>query len=432
MEYTTIPRSLIYKDRDNLNEFGVKTPGTVNYYLFSNLKDIYMASNRAKELILRCFNNAYYICTLIPFEDFPDMQVAEYESLLLKDDSYACEEVCALSMALVAKLMEAYDAQWRGENNELTTAIQYRFTHYQWMHSGISNDFKRMIAKNNTDGLILPPSEFAPRDIIEVIENSPEWDLWGYAEYICERLALLKDPRQRMYGADMAIGRLKDYQRELCEETGYNPKKDSFDYSNGEGSPLARDLSHEKVVRNYYQESQEGIEYYTEHYPKDKSCHHEEQTDSKVSTSDNEALVVENEQLKQQLAQCVSHLNEQKEANKKLKGELEKREAEEERIRELESQLKEANTLPENVTAQQRVRMELARKIMEKAGIDKNILDKWGKKDKAGTLMGTMLDIKPATCKTYLSDPCLNTDHHKETIDKINPLIEALELDFRL
>ena len=71
MEYTTIPRSLIYKDRDNLNEFGVKTPGTVNYYLFSNLKDIYMASDRAKELILRCFNNTYYICTLIPFDAFP-------------------------------------------------------------------------------------------------------------------------------------------------------------------------------------------------------------------------------------------------------------------------------------------------------------------------------------------------------------------------
>lgn len=81
-DYTKIPRSLIYKDRTSLKDFGVQDPGSINYYLFSNLKEIYMATDRAKELILRCFNNAYYICTLIPFDDFPDMQVAEYESLL--------------------------------------------------------------------------------------------------------------------------------------------------------------------------------------------------------------------------------------------------------------------------------------------------------------------------------------------------------------
>ena len=91
MDYTKVPRVLVYKERENLNDFGVKNRGTINHELFVNLREHYMAAERQKELMLRCFNNAYYICTLIPLEDFPDMQVAEYEQLLMKDDAYARE-----------------------------------------------------------------------------------------------------------------------------------------------------------------------------------------------------------------------------------------------------------------------------------------------------------------------------------------------------
>ena len=101
-------------------------------------------------------------------------------------------------------------------------------------------------------------------------------------------------------------------------------------------------------------------------------------------------------------------------------------------VNKLQKELEEAHTIPDTVTAQQRVRMELARKLMDAAGIHEDILEKWGNKDKAGTLMGTMLDIKPSTCKTYLSDPCMNCEYHKDTVEIINPLLEALGLDFKL
>ena len=104
----------------------------------------------------------------------------------------------------------------------------------------------------------------------------------------------------------------------------------------------------------------------------------------------------------------------------------------EEKLKELEEELKEARTLPPEVTAQQRVRMELARRLMEKAGIDASVLGHWGNKDKAGALMATMLDIKPTTCKTYLSYGGLNRAHHEETIEEINKLLGALGVDWRL
>jgi len=69
---------------------------------------------------------------------------------------------------------------------------------------------------------------------------------------------------------------------------------------------------------------------------------------------------------------------------------------------------------------------------MDAAGINEEVLAKWGNKDKAGTIMGTMLDIRPSTCKTYLSDPMINYEYHKNTVDIINSLLEALGLKFKL
>jgi uncharacterized coiled-coil protein SlyX len=427
MDYIKIPRSIIYKDRTDLKDFGVKVPGTMNHQLFSNLKELFKATDRAKELILRCLNNAYYICTIIPFDDFPDTQVAEYEKLLLKDDPYDREEICAVSMAMVCKLLPASDARWIPENSDLIEQIRYRFTHYQWMHSGARNSFEFMVEKHNTDELIISPSEFVPRDIIEVIENCSERDLQVNAEYICERLALMKDQRQRMYGADMAIARIKDYQRELCEDSGYSPKKDRFKYE--DNNCFVSDLTWENSVRSNYQQSKEAIDYYKEHYPTKEVNDSKEETVEIPQAPETDVLQATIRELESKLNHQEKQLLEANDINSQQATRIKELEAE---VKNLQNRLEEAHIIPDTVTAQQRVRMELARIIMAAAGIDEEILAKWGNKDKAGTLMGTMLDIRPSTCKTYLSDPCMNYEHHKNTIDKINPLLEALELEFKL
>ena len=302
MDYIKIPRHLIYKERTDLNDFGVRVPGTINHVLLSNLKELFKATDRAKELILRCFNNAYYICTIIPFDDDPELQVAEYEKLLLKDDNhYDLEEVVAVSMAMVNKLLPACSARWRPENSELTSTIRYRFTHYQWMNMGASNSFMFIDGKNNTDALTLPPGEFEPRDIIEVIDNSTINNLQLYAEFICERLANLEDPHQRLYGADLAIARIRDYQRELCEDNEYNPKIDSFVYA--DNPSFIRDFTMEERVRQFYQESKEAIDYYKEHYPPTEENNSNDKTVETPQTSGTvvlQATTSEQEKLLQQ------------------------------------------------------------------------------------------------------------------------------------
>lgn len=420
MDYTEVPRKLIYKDRTDLKDFGVQTQGTINNYLFNQMRRLTLLHcGNAKEIALQCFNNAYYICTLTQLDEFPDLSMDKYEKELLHVKIPFPEDVYQASMALVCVLLTAYDDKYKQNDDPLIESIHHWTSSNKWACNLFHKSFDDIINTCNTDRFIVPPSEFEPRDIIEVIETFSEFELQKYAEYICERLNVLDDPHQRKYGADMAIARIKGYQLELCEDSGYNPKKDFFKYDK-EG--CYSDSVYEDTVRSNYKRSKEAIEYYTEHYPKEDNSRPKRKTVSAPVIPGNEALAAENEKLKQQLINCNSEIKNQKADVKNLKKQIE----------ELEKRLKEAHTLPETVTAQQKVRMELARKLMEQAGINNEVLEKWGTKDKAGTLMGTLLDIRPSTCKTYLSDPCLNMQYHEKTVKDINNILEILEVDFRL
>ena len=123
MDYLKIPRSVIYKERNDLNDFGVRTPETMNYLLFMHMKQlVLMGVPGAREVALRCYNNAYYICTIILLEadDFPELRISDYVDTILeteKENKYT-DEVCLVSMAMACLLLAKYD-----EKNMVDTAI---------------------------------------------------------------------------------------------------------------------------------------------------------------------------------------------------------------------------------------------------------------------------------------------------------------------
>ena len=230
MDYTKVPRGLIYKERTNLNDFGVDKPGTINHHLFSQMRRMtLLRCGDAKEIALRCFNNAYYICTLIQLDEFPDLSVDKYEALLLPDMIPFPEDVYQASMALVCVLLAAYDDKYKQKDEPLIESIHHWTSHNKWMNSSARKSFEDIIEKCSPDGFSLAPDTFAPRDIVEVIENANVNNLFLFPEYICERLALLEDQRQRMYWANKAIAHLKDDLQEIYEDYGYDPKTDSFE-----------------------------------------------------------------------------------------------------------------------------------------------------------------------------------------------------------
>ena len=81
MDYTKVPRILIYKERSSLEDFGVYEANTFNAILYEalmSLDDLKPRRKGAFKEILQLFNDAYYLLTIIFLEQNPIERYAEY------------------------------------------------------------------------------------------------------------------------------------------------------------------------------------------------------------------------------------------------------------------------------------------------------------------------------------------------------------------
>lgn len=109
-----------------------------------------------------------------------------------------------------------------------------------------------------------------------------------------------------------------------------------------------------------------------------------------------------------------------------------------EEIKVLKQQLEELKQPVEGFSAVQKVRMELALRLMEEAGMNINI---HGSQIKAAQVLSMMLEIKSPnnakgneakTCAQYVSSRDYSHNRHKETIDKLNLLLKNLGIEIQL
>ena len=80
MDYTKIPRSLIYVDKRNLEEFRVDDKDTLNGKLYDKIMDYtdIPTFDSAEKIVLDCFNNAYYTIMLILHTKRPELHLGAY------------------------------------------------------------------------------------------------------------------------------------------------------------------------------------------------------------------------------------------------------------------------------------------------------------------------------------------------------------------
>jgi hypothetical protein len=296
MDYTKLPRQLIYKNRNDLKDFGVQTPDTMNYLLFMYLKQqALMGVPGAREVALKCYNNAYYICTIILLEenDFPELRISDYVDTILeteKDNKYT-DEVCLASMAMACLLLARYDDKY-GRNSDIWKAIYHRCTHYQWYHSPTTEIFLNMMSLEYSFSFPLSNTEFEPRNIIEAIEEASPLDLAIGHKYICNSLSNVTDRRKAIYAADLAISRLNGNLHEIYDNYGYNPDTDRFEYNDAH----VRDLNSELRVRDSIEIRKYAVEYITGHFPTKETNDNENKKESQKADSK-----AENDYLREQI-----------------------------------------------------------------------------------------------------------------------------------
>lgn len=120
MDYTTVYRPLIYKDREDIDDFPVDETDDTNYLtmesVFMNkleerpfIKDSY----NAPELLLMIFNNARYITTLIFSENHPQHYLRKYLRIAENNsrDTVFCNHAMPATMALVVNYLLHYHGE---------------------------------------------------------------------------------------------------------------------------------------------------------------------------------------------------------------------------------------------------------------------------------------------------------------------------------
>ena len=84
MDYTEFPRELIYKEKASLkDDFGVSNEMTIEHRFYEGLlkRPSIKECFKKRETILRIFNNAYYLCTLILMDEDPRLTIDKYREI---------------------------------------------------------------------------------------------------------------------------------------------------------------------------------------------------------------------------------------------------------------------------------------------------------------------------------------------------------------
>ncbi len=109
MDYTKIPRSIIYMDIKDIGDFDIDNESVLMGQFFNSMLDqTFMSEHEnSEEILLAVFNNAFYICTLICLEKRPRMYLQRYLSIASagKKGDYWEYNIMPSTMALVYSLL---------------------------------------------------------------------------------------------------------------------------------------------------------------------------------------------------------------------------------------------------------------------------------------------------------------------------------------
>lgn len=120
MDYTTVYRPLIYKDRDDIDDFPVDETDNTDYLTMESVfmekleeRPFIKTNYNAPELLLMIFNNARYITTLIFSENHPQHYLHKYLRIAENNskDIIQCNHAMPATMALVVNYLLHYEGE---------------------------------------------------------------------------------------------------------------------------------------------------------------------------------------------------------------------------------------------------------------------------------------------------------------------------------
>ncbi len=417
MDYTKISEVLIYKRKNDINDFGISNQGTLEHefytrlvarpFLYENVENLY-----ADSLIPHIFNNAAYIVTLICLAEHPVQYLRPYYEITSHNfgSPLWSYHMFPATMALVYNWLNHIDAlSANPESAILKKKIYDKFA--DWDKKGLAG------GKRDFYGLIIIPSpqisnfcaiDFKPRELSDICNDAiADSTIAGGLGYLISR--------SKIEGKELLlIERVK---------------------------PIIHRLTNGGTTYNSYADVlQQGVEY-LERISEEKDTKEEEASTSTAA----EQRIKELEQLNKKLMSEIRQLQAHKDHHEDLQQAQPTIEQQKEEIQQLQLTIEEKEqeiahlsaALDEKLEGMEKgasgysnkVRMAFVLKMMTINGAD---LEKRGNKARAAEVLQAITGITHKVCENYCSQLDLNRESHKTDIKELNTKLETLGMKMRL
>ena len=180
MDYTKLPKDLIYQDRKSLDDF---MDNNVTEQLVSNMLDINVLQfSEFEKHALDCLNTAYYICTMVQVESKPEWRFGEYCDISLQLNQYYKVEYQRVVLSLVIILLECCNPEVISHSQVLIDKLRAFVTRGGNSTVGIfagslgtpilalREIFPRLY-QGIDHAIIFPDNEFSPRNLAQAVSE---------------------------------------------------------------------------------------------------------------------------------------------------------------------------------------------------------------------------------------------------------------------
>lgn len=403
MDFTTIPRDLIYCERHSLEAFGVYNDDCINSSICEVMLelDCIRSSNDSESLALTCFNEAYYICTMVLMEKDPRWRLNQYKVIAFVNGNNSIR-------ALILSMVYYYLSSEKNQLNKYQGILKGKLFE-EIRYTDIFVFLSRKIPPFFVD---LTCDEFSPRPIDKKMLNEIEFDEDDWSNITDDF------DRRRISDLVFSLGKSVSEKMTLANEIENKAKLYYNDSSffKGEVIPIL-DGIREDIYHEYL-----AMEIWDSAIEEERREEFENLGDVRPLNQRIEDLEKENKSLQEQVESLSSEKSD-------FVDEIKKKE---QIIKEQKETIDELSVPAVEIPAHQKVRMEMVWQLFEKAGLTQDILKRYGNKSKTATLMGSLLDIPVKTCAQYLSERVLSRHRHKETISQLNNTIKDLKMDLDL
>ena len=170
MDYTKLPRKLIYRDRKELEEFGVQNAESLEGRMFMEIYQMGLVGRRhdSERWLLNLFNDAYYILTIVLLEKLPYLRMTQILKIARTwDDGLDDNKKATVVMSMVLRLLDncILNDQLEEFYRQVTDIVE-RY------------DEPKYIVKSTRTGISLykDNNRYGPRIITKECLEGIEWD----------------------------------------------------------------------------------------------------------------------------------------------------------------------------------------------------------------------------------------------------------------